>query len=81
MHDKILNQIEDIREIQEELIENRATLEKLKDEVEGLEADISGAESSLIEMREALDALIDEATNTPKEVIKEPSYMSALRRM
>lgn len=30
MHDKILNQIEDIREIQEELIENRVTLENLK---------------------------------------------------
>lgn len=80
MHDKILNQIEDIREIQEELIENRMTLEKLKDEVEGLEADISGAESSLVEMREALDEMIDEATNTPKEK-EEPSYMGALRRM
>lgn len=77
MHDKILNQIEDIREIQEELIENRMTLEKLKDEVEGLEADISGAESSLVEMREALDEMIDEATNTPKEK-EEPSYRSAL---
>lgn len=73
-YQEIIEKIDSIREMQEEQDENRLKEEKLKDELEGVQDDISSLESHLIKERQVLQELIDEAT-----LLGEPEFVKPYR--